>query len=116
MNLDNQLWVDRYAPKKLEDLVGNQNKVSECMQWLTDWYDIQSGKLNKKAVHKTREKNRPINDPNARAMLLSGPPGIGKTTTVRLLADLLGFDMLEMNASDTRNKSSIESMLQDLSQ
>lgn len=59
----------------------------------------------------TRKKEKPVNDPNARALLISGPPGIGKTTTVRILAKLLCFDMLELNASDTRNKASIQSML-----
>lgn len=49
-----------------------------------------------------------MNDPNARALLISGPPGIGKTTTVRMLAKLLGFEMLELNASDARNKAQIE--------
>lgn len=48
--------------------------------------------------------------------MLSGPPGIGKTSTVRLVAALLNFDVLELNASDTRNKAAIELMLSDLSQ
>ena len=86
------------------------------MAWLADWYELQSGRMSRKPVKPSKEKNRPFNDPNAKALLISGAPGIGKTTTVRLLAALLGFDMLEMNASDTRNKASIEQMLTDLSQ
>jgi len=34
---DSNLWVDRYAPKQLEDLVGNSIKVKECMAWLAEW-------------------------------------------------------------------------------
>ena len=85
------------------------------MAWLADWYDLQSGQMSRKPLKPSKEKNRPFNDPNAKALLISGAPGIGKTTTVRLLAGVLGFDMLEMNASDTRNKASIEQMLSDLS-
>ncbi len=42
---------------------------------------------------------------NARACLISGPPGIGKTSTVRLLAKKYGYEIVEWNASDVRNKS-----------
>lgn len=46
---------------------------------------------------------------------MSGPPGIGKTSAARIVCMNLGFEVLEMNASDTRNKNSIQSMLKDLS-
>jgi replication factor C subunit 1 len=39
--------------------------------------------------------------------LISGPPGIGKTTFVRLLANEYGYSLIEQNASDIRNKKSI---------
>jgi replication factor C subunit 1 len=39
-----------------------------------------------------------------RAVCLSGPPGIGKTTSAHLVAKLEGYDILEYNASDTRNE------------
>jgi replication factor C subunit 1 len=39
-----------------------------------------------------------------RAVILSGPPGIGKTTAAHLMAKLEGYDILEYNASDTRNE------------
>lgn len=35
---------------------------------------------------------------------MSGPPGIGKTTTATLVCQELGFDTVEFNASDTRSK------------
>lgn len=46
-----------------------------------------------------------------RAALLSGPPGIGKTTTAHLVAKQCGYKVIEMNASDTRNKKLLEQML-----
>ena len=63
-----------------------------------------------------QKKEKPLNDPNARSLLIHGPPGVGKTTTVRILAKELNYDVLELNASDQRNKAQIESMLNDLSQ
>jgi replication factor C subunit 1 len=54
-------------------------------------------------------------NPNARAVLISGPPGIGKTSAARIVCRKLGYEALETNASDTRNKSSINHILGELS-
>ena len=45
---------------------------------------------------------------NSRAALLSGDAGLGKTTTARLLATHYGYGIVEFNASDVRNKKSVQ--------
>lgn len=43
-----------------------------------------------------------------RAVMITGPPGIGKTTSAHLCAKLAGFTPVEVNASDSRSKKLVE--------
>jgi replication factor C large subunit len=86
----NQPWTSLYHPKKREDFIGNHLAVEAIEKWLNRW------------------KKKP---PKKRAIFLYGPPGIGKTSIVQVLARELDWDLVEINASDTRNRSSLEEVL-----
>ena len=49
-----------------------------------------------------------------RGLLLHGPAGSGKTTTLNLIGEKLGYEIFEVNASDNRNKASIGSTIGDV--
>ena len=101
-----QLWVDKYKPKNLKSIIGQQGDKSN-MRKLTTW-------LQNWAKHHANGAKPPARPPPwgaandsgawAKVALLSGPPGVGKTTTAYLVSKELGFDVMEMNASDTRSK------------
>jgi replication factor C large subunit len=78
------LWVEKYRPKKIEDIVGNEEAKATFVDWLC-------GK--KKSTRK--------------AVLLYGPPGVGKTALVNAAAREFGFNIIEMNASDTRSEKAV---------
>lgn len=94
-----QLWTVRYAPKTLKEICGNKGQIEKLQQWLGDW----SSSL------KSGFKKPGKNGANIyRAMMITGPPGIGKTTSAHLCAQLAGFTPIEMNASNARSKKLIE--------
>ena len=109
------MWTEKYRPKNIYELIGNQAVVDQLYEWLKDWDEtILKGK--KKQVSFRRGQSwQDVANINARAALLSGPPGIGKTSAARIVCAQLGYEVIEQNASDTRNKASIESGIKDLS-
>lgn len=97
-----KLWTVKYAPADTNQLCGNKGQVAKLRNWLSHWFenskrDFKAGGSDGSGVF--------------RAALISGPPGIGKTTAAHLVAHELGFDVLEKNASDVRSKSLLNSNL-----
>ena len=86
-----QPWTYLYRPSKREDFVGNAAAVAEIENWAKAW-----------------KRNKP---PKKRALFLYGPPGIGKTSIAQVISKQYGFDLIEINASDARNKSTLEEAL-----
>ncbi len=87
------LWADKFAPKNQTEVVGNSTSISALTQWLRTW-----GRGSTGSKGSSQNSSR-------RAALVSGPPGIGKTTSTALVCRDLGFRILSVNASDSRGKS-----------
>mmetsp|Transcript_113041 Transcript_113041/g.359152 ORF Transcript_113041/g.359152 Transcript_113041/m.359152 type:complete len:798 (+) Transcript_113041:38-2431(+) len=106
---ESEPWVERHKPKSLDELLGNASAVKKLTSWLRDWDDVVLRGRSKPVAFKPG--GGVPDNVNARAVLLSGPPGIGKTTASRLVAKQLGWDkVLEFNASDARSQKIINSM------
>ncbi|MCI4345705.1 MAG: AAA family ATPase [Thermoplasmata archaeon] len=90
-SMDRRPLTERYRPDRLSGVVGNPRAVDALRRWADTW-EIGSG------------------PPRLRAVLLEGAPGLGKTTAAWALARERGWSVVEMNASEARNKSAIEAV------
>ena len=64
-----------------------------------------------KAVSAARKYAQSYASSKKKALLLHGPPGVGKTSLAVALAAENNWELVEVNASDVRNKASIQEVL-----
>lgn len=79
------MWTEKYKPKSLREVYGHNKAAEELKNFVT-------------------QKKRG-------AVLIYGSTGNGKTSAVHAIAKELDYELLEVNASDTRNKDNINSVI-----
>jgi len=77
------MWTEKYRPQNPAQIIGNEDAKAKFLKWLTGW------------------------KPGSKATLLYGPPGTGKTTLVQTAAKAFSYDLVGMNASDTRTEEAV---------
>jgi len=80
-------WTEKYRPKNLDEVIGNERAILELRKWANSWVN---GKPKEKAV------------------ILSGKPGTGKTSSALALANDFRWTTIELNTSDARNAEKIK--------
>jgi replication factor C large subunit len=77
-------WTEQYRPSSLSEVRGNDTARDALLDWARSW------------------------DDHHEAVVLHGRPGVGKTSAAHALANDMGWDVTELNASDSRTADVIE--------
>jgi replication factor C large subunit len=83
---ENTPWVEKHRANNFSSIKGQDESINELRNFLENF-------------------------PKKKAIVLHGPPGVGKTTMAYAAARELNAEILELNASDLRNKDKINSIV-----
>ncbi|XP_042658691.1 ATPase family AAA domain-containing protein 5 [Tyto alba] len=126
------LWTEKYQPQDSSELVGNKKEIERLHSWLKEWKKRADWeeKRNWKGEKEEKEHQDSLDSLDfednktdseeetslCNTVLITGPPGVGKTAAVYACAQELGFKIFEVNASCQRNGRQILSQLKEATQ
>lgn len=110
------LLVNKYAPARYADLLSDERANRQVLLWLKSWDRCVFGRApppsappaGNAAASATAAATMgappdAFHRPEKKILLLSGPPGLGKTTLAAIAARQAGYNVVEINASDDRS-------------
>ncbi|XP_056136515.1 ATPase family AAA domain-containing protein 5b [Lampris incognitus] len=127
------LWTDKYGPQHSSEVIGNSASVNKLHSWLKKWKLKADSSEMRKQLERTHEENsndswdcgdfqgetglvEERGERHCNTMLLTGPPGVGKTASVYACAQELGFKVFEVNCSSQRSGRNVLSQLREATQ
>ncbi|PSK40044.1 hypothetical protein B9Z65_7984 [Elsinoe australis] len=109
------MWTEKYRARKFTDLVGDDRTHRTVMHWLKAWDPVVfPGSAKRPHISKNRQQPEQEPKQHRKILLLTGPPGLGKTTLAHVCAKQAGYEVTEINASDDRSKDVVKGRIRDM--
>ncbi|KAH8900079.1 hypothetical protein GQ53DRAFT_709411 [Thozetella sp. PMI_491] len=106
------LWTEKYRARSFMDLVGDDLTNRQVLRWLKKWDPVvfpHAAKNKPQVVRRHGNQNQTEEEkPHRKILMLTGPPGLGKTTLAHVCARQAGYEVLEINASDDRSRDVVK--------
>ncbi|XP_022622604.1 ATPase family AAA domain-containing protein 5-like [Seriola dumerili] len=132
-SFEDVLWTDKYSPQHSSEVIGNSVSVNKLHSWLKKWKLRADSDERRKMEERKDEDNSNDSwdcgdfqgeagaegnreDPLCNTVLITGPPGVGKTASVYACAQELGFKVFEVNCSSQRSGRHVLSQLKEATQ
>ncbi len=85
----NMLFTQKYSPKKLAEILGNEEQLAKVKQWILNW----------------------MNGVRKKPLLIYGAVGTGKSSVANVLMQEFNLELIEMGANELRNRERVEKIL-----
>jgi chromosome transmission fidelity protein 18 len=104
------MWTEKYRAKNFMELVGDDRTHRQVLRWLKAWDPLVFPKSGKAKPVVSKRPGAEVQEEKAhrKILLLTGPPGLGKTTLAHVCARQAGYEVMEINASDERSRDVVK--------
>jgi len=93
---DGTLWLEKYTPNKISEIIGHTENIKKITYWLKNFYIknlVPSGGIYGSSV------------------IVSGIHGIGKSIAIKLILDEMNFNPISISSSNIKDNKSISKYL-----